>query len=321
MKEIAAGIDIGGTNTVFGIVDKQGNIIFEGSMSTKGYKEANNFVDELSNKLKVLFNKANKEYQLKGVGIGAPNANYYKGTIENAPNLEWKGIIPFAKIMQEKLNVPVWLTNDANAAALGEMLYGGAKNMRDFLFITLGTGLGSGIVSNGKLIYGHDGFAGEIGHTIVIENGRECGCGRKGCLETYASASGIKRSVIELLAETNKASILRDFDNANINSRLIYESAKKGDKISLEAFDFTAKILGKALANSVAYTSPEAIFLFGGLANAKDLLLKPVKESMEANLLNIYRDKVQILPSQLKGSNAAILGASALVWAAERGRL
>ena len=273
MKEIAAGIDIGGTNTVFGIVDKQGNIILEESMSTRGYKEANNFVYELSNRLKILFNKANKKYQLKGVGIGAPNANYYKGTIEDAPNLEWKGVIPLAKIMQEKLNVPVWLTNDANAAALGEMLYGGAKNMRDFLFITLGTGLGSGIVSNGKLIYGHDGFAGEIGHTIVIENGRECGCGRKGCLETYASASGIKRTVIELLSETNRKSILRDFDNADIDSKLIYESAKKGDIISLEAFDFTAKILGKALANSVAYTSPEAIFLFGGLANAEDLLL------------------------------------------------
>ena len=314
MKEIAAGIDIGGTNTVFGIVDKQGNIIQEESMSSKGYKEVNHFIDELSNNIKVLFNKVNKEYKLKGVGIGAPNANFYKGTIENAANLEWEGIIPFAKIMQEKLNIPVWLTNDANAAALGEMLYGGAKNMRDFLFITLGTGLGSGIVSNGKLIYGHDGFAGEIGHTIVAENGRKCGCGRKGCLETYASASGIKRTVIELLTETNKLSVLRNVDNAKINSKLIYESAKKGDIISLEAFNFTAKILGKALANSVAYTSPEAIFLFGGLANAGDLLLKPVKESMEANLLNIYQNKVKILPSQLKGNNVAILGASALVW-------
>ncbi|MCK4662046.1 MAG: ROK family protein [Bacteroidales bacterium] len=314
MKEIVAGIDIGGTNTVFGIVDKQGNIIQEESIPTKGYKNVNHFVNELSNKLKILFNKVNKEYKLKGVGIGAPNANFYKGTIENAPNLEWKGIIPFSKMMEEKLNVPVWLTNDANAATLGEMLYGGAKNMRDFLFITLGTGLGSGIVSNGKLIYGHDGFAGEIGHTIVVENGRLCGCGRKGCLETYASASGIKQSVIELLSETNKASILRDYNNANIDSKLIYESAKKGDKISLEAFDFTGKILGKALANSVAYTSPEAIFLFGGLANAGDLLLKPVKESMEANLFNIYKNKVQILLSQLKGNNVAILGASALVW-------
>lgn len=314
MKEIAIGIDIGGTNTIIGIVDKQGNILQKASLFTKRYKKVNHFVDELSNKLKVLFNKVNKEYQLKGIGIGAPNANFYKGTIENAPNLKWKGIIPLAKMMQEKLNVPVWLTNDANAAALGEMLYGGAKSMKDFLFITLGTGLGSGIVSNGKLICGHDGFAGEIGHTIVVENGRLCGCGRKGCLETYASASGIKRSVIELLSKTNKASVLRDVKNAKISSKLIYESAKKGDIISLEAFDFTAKILGKALANSVAHTSPEAIFLFGGLANAEDLLLKPVKESMEANLFNIYKNKVQILPSQLKSGKAAILGASALVW-------
>lgn len=314
MKEIAIGIDIGGTNTIIGIVDKQGNILQKASLFTKRYKKVNHFVDELSNKLKVLFNKVNEEYQLKGIGIGAPNANFYKGTIENAPNLKWKGIIPLAKMMQEKLNVPVWLTNDANAAALGEMLYGGAKSMKDFLFITLGTGLGSGIVSNGKLICGHDGFAGEIGHTIVVENGRLCGCGRKGCLETYASASGIKRSVIELLSKTNKASVLRDVNNSKISSKLIYESAKKGDIISLEAFDFTAKILGKALANSVAHTSPEAIFLFGGLANAEDLLLKPVKESMEANLFNIYKNKVQILPSQLKSGKAAILGASALVW-------
>ncbi len=314
MKKIAIGIDIGGTNTIIGIVDKQGNILQKASLFTKRYKKVNHFVDELSNKLNVLFNKINKEYQLKGIGIGAPNANFYKGTIENAPNLKWKGIIPLAKMMQEKLNVPVWLTNDANAAALGEMLYGGAKNMKDFLFITLGTGLGSGIVSNGKLICGHDGFAGEIGHTIVVENGRLCGCGRKGCLETYASASGIKRSVIELLSKTNKASVLRDVNNSKISSKLIYESAKKGDIISLEAFNFTAKILGKALANSVAHTSPEAIFLFGGLANAEDLLLKPVKESMEANLFNIYKNKVQILPSQLKGGKAAILGASALVW-------
>ena len=314
MKKIAIGIDIGGTNTIIGIVDKQGNILQKASLFTKRYKEINHFVDELSNKLKVLFNKVNEEYQLKGIGIGAPNANFYKGTIENAPNLKWKGIIPLAKMMQEKLNVPVWLTNDANAAALGEMLYGGAKSMKDFLFITLGTGLGSGIVSNGKLICGHDGFAGEIGHTIVVENGRLCGCGRKGCLETYASASGIKRSVIELLSKTNKASVLRDVNNAKISSKLIYESAKKGDIISLEAFNFTAKILGKALANSVAHTSPEAIFLFGGLANAEDLLLKPVKESMEANLFNIYKNKVQILPSQLKSGKAAILGASALVW-------
>ena len=314
MKKIAIGIDIGGTNTIIGIVDKQGNILQKASLFTKRYKEINHFVDELSNKLKVLFNKVNEEYQLKGIGIGAPNANFYKGTIENAPNLKWKGIIPLAKMMQEKLNVPVWLTNDANAAALGEMLYGGAKSMKDFLFITLGTGLGSGIVSNGKLICGHDGFAGEIGHTIVVENGRLCGCGRKGCLETYASASGIKRSVIELLSKTNKASVLRDVNNAKISSKLIYESAKKGDIISLEAFNFTAKILGKALANSVAHTSPEAIFLFGGLANAEDLLLKPVKESMEANLFNIYKNKVQILPSQLKSGKAAILGASELVW-------
>ena len=217
-------------------------------------------------------------------------------------------------MIKKEFCVPCWLTNDANAAALGEMLYGGAKNMSDFLFITLGTGVGSGIVSNGKIIYGHDGYAGEIGHTIVIDEGRLCGCGRKGCLETYASATGIKRTALELLSQSDKESKLRKYSKEKLCSELIYEAAKNGDEIALKCFEITINILGKALANSVAYTSPEAIFLFGGLTKAKDLLLEPLKRIMEENLLYVYKNKVKILLSQLEGSNAAILGASALVW-------
>lgn len=314
--EIAIGIDIGGTNTVFGIVNREGEILAEDSVKTKGYKDVHHYIESLSDKIKSLLAKKSK-YELAGIGIGAPNGNYYLGTIEDAPNLEWKGTIYFAGLMKKVFNVPTWLTNDANAAALGEMIYGGAKNMKDFLLITLGTGLGSGIVSNGKIVYGHDGFAGEIGHTIVIENGRKCGCGRYGCLETYASATGIKRTAIELLEKSRKDSILRSFNKEKIDSKIIYESAKKGDLIAKKCFEITADILGKALANSVAYTSPQAIFLFGGLAKAKDLLLKPVKEKMEENLLYLYKNKVEILTSKLDGNNAAILGASALVWGGE----
>lgn len=312
--KIAIGIDIGGTNTVFGIVNKQGEILNGDSIKTKGYRDVHHYIDSLSSKIKILFAEESK-YELVGIGIGAPNANYYKGTIEEAPNLEWKGTIHFADLIKKIFNVPTWLTNDANAAALGEMIYGGAKNMKDFLFITLGTGVGSGIVSNGEIIYGHDGFAGEIGHTIVIQNGRKCGCGRLGCLEAYASATGIKSTAIELLEKSQEESILRSFNIEKIDSKIIYESAKKGDSIAKKCFEITSDILGRALANAVAITSPQAIFLFGGLAKAEDLLLKPIKEKMEENLLNIYKNKVEILPSKLDGNNAAILGASALVWA------
>lgn len=312
--ELSVGIDIGGTNTAFGIVDKQGYIIQENSIRTKGYKDIYHYVDVLSTEIKTLLEKTNKSYTLKGIGIGAPNGNYYKGTIEEAPNLEWKGTVYLADMMKDQFNIPTWLTNDANAAALGEMIYGGAKNMKDFLFITLGTGVGSGIVSNGQLIYGHDGFAGELGHVIVIENGRQCGCGRFGCLETYTSATGITRTAIELLENERLSSSLKKIEKQNLTSKDIYDAAKQGDKIALQCFEKTVDILGKALANAVAFTSPEAIFIFGGLAKAEDLLLKPLKQKMEDHLLSIYKNKVKILPSELEGSKAAILGASALVW-------
>ncbi|NOZ47473.1 MAG: ROK family protein [Chlorobi bacterium] len=311
--DIAIGIDIGGTNTVFGIVDKTGKIYAEGIIKTKGYS-VNNYIELLSSEIKKLLDTLKVNYTLTGIGIGAPNGNFYKGTIDEAPNLEWKGTIHLADIIQKQFAVPAWLTNDANAAALGEMIYGGAQNMKDFLFITLGTGLGSGIVSNGKLIYGHDGFAGELGHTIVVENGRRCGCGRNGCLETYASATGIKRTAEELLKKDVSHSVLQQYSKEKLDSKLIYEAAKKGDNLALECFDFTVDILGKALANAVAYTNPEAIFIFGGLAMAEDLLLKPLKIKMEENLLYIYKNKIKILPSQLKNGEVAILGASALVW-------
>ncbi|MCD4794324.1 MAG: ROK family protein [Bacteroidales bacterium] len=314
MKEIVIGIDIGGTNTVFGIVDRVGNILSEQKLSTKGYKNVQKYVDELSSVIKKEFLLLNKEFALKGIGIGAPNGNFYKGTIEHAANLEWKGIIPIADLVKEQFDVPVLITNDANAGALGEKLYGGAKNMNDFIFITLGTGLGSGIVSNGKLIYGHDGFAGEIGHTIAVPDGRECGCGRKGCLETYASATGIVRTAKEILKQSSGNSLLRNIDLGELSSKLIYEKAKLGDELAKSVFDFTSEILGKSLADAVAYTSPEAVFLFGGLANAEDLLLKPVKDYMEKNLLSIYKNKVKILPSVLKNGQAALLGAAALIW-------
>ena len=317
MKETAIGIDIGGTNTVFGLVDKQGNTIFNGSIATKGYSDVKHYIQTLSDTIKEQLAKTKRNYKLIGIGVGAPNGNYYKGTVEFAPNLEWDAVVPLADLIKEHFKVPVWLTNDANAGALGEMIYGGAKNMKDFIFITLGTGLGSGIVANGKLIYGHDGFAGEAGHIIVKENGRTCGCGRKGCLETYVSATGIKRTVFELLANCNTDSLLRNISFNELTSKKIYELAKKEDKIALKAFDCTAEVLGKAFADLVSLFSPEAFFLFGGLANAEDLLLKPVKNYMEKNLLKVFKNKIEILPSQLKSGQAAVLGASALAFSSK----
>jgi glucokinase len=291
-----------------------GNLLFEGSIKTKGHGDIHQYMQKLSYEINKLLTGKEQEYEIAGIGIGAPNGNYYNGCIEEAPNLEWKGTIHFVDLIKEKFNVPAWLTNDANAAAMGEMIYGGAQGMKDFLCITLGTGVGSGIVANGELIYGHDGFAGEIGHTLVVDNGRKCGCGRCGCLETYASATGIKRTAVELLENNDIPSLLRNIDKRGLDSKFIYEAAKKGDPIAKKCFEITIDILGKALANSVAYTSPEAIFIFGGLAKAHDLLIQPLKEKMEEYLLNIYKGKVNILASKLEGSKAAILGASALVW-------
>ena len=313
MQEIAIGVDIGGTNTAFGLVSENGTIISKNSIITTNYKNINDYIQKLSSEIKLLLKKET-DIKVKGIGIGAPNGNIYNGTIEYAPNLEWQGVINLTELMQKHFSVPIWLTNDANAAAYGEMMYGNAKNIKDFIFITIGTGLGSGIVSNGKLIYGHDGFAGEMGHVIVKKNGRECNCGKKGCLETYVSANGIKRTVFELLSEISQESELRNISYNELSSKQIYEFAKKGDKIALKAFDKTAEILGRALSNAVAFTSPQVIFLFGGITNAKDLLIKQVKLNMEKNLLKIYKNKIKIRSSQFKAEEVAILGASAIVW-------
>lgn len=311
MQKIVAGIDIGGTNTVFGLVDEQGEILLKETVVTEHFPIPEDLVAVVVEHIKKAASQFSEKYELVGVGIGAPNGNYFKGTIEFAPNLKWKGIVPLAKLFEERLNVKTVLTNDANAAAIGEMMFGGAKNMKDFIFITLGTGLGSGIVANGEMIYGHDGFAGEIGHVIVFTDGRQCGCGRKGCLETYCSATGIKRSYSDLLMSNHEKVEMKEMV---ADAKFIYEKALEGEKSAIEAFDYTGNILGLALANSVAYTSPEAIFLFGGLAQAGDFIFKPTIESFENNLLKIYKNKIKILPSQLKENDAAILGAASLIW-------
>ncbi len=313
MKEFAIGIDIGGTNTKFGLVDKDGNCFIEGSIKTQQYEKAEDFVKDLSAEL-IKIISAQKDCIIKGIGIGAPNGNYFRGTIEFAPNLRWKGIVKLADLFKNYFDYPVILTNDANAAAIGEMMYGTAKNMNDFILVTLGTGLGSGFVANGEMIYGHDGFAGELGHTIVIPEGRQCGCGRKGCLEQYASATGIVKTMLEMLEYSYSDSILKKYKKEDITAEKIFEAAKAGDKIALDAFDYTGKVLGMGLANGIAVTSPEAIILFGGLSLAGDFIFKPAKKYMEEYLLNIYKNKIDIIPSALNDKNAAILGASALVW-------
>ena len=313
MKELNIGIDIGGTNTVIGIVDKQGNLYAENSIATNKFYTTKTYIDALTDAINTCISYIKEKHIIKGIGIGGPNGNYYTGKIEFAPNLNWKGVFPIVDMLYENFKMPIVLTNDANAAAMGEMIYGAAKGMSNFIIITLGTGLGSGFVANGKLIYGNDGFAGELGHTIVVREGRLCACGRKGCLETYASASGIKRTVVEYLKNDNYKSILSNIDIENLNSKDIFLAAKKGDKLALDAFDFTAKILGSQLANAVAITSPEAIFLFGGLALSGDYILKPTKKYMEKNMLKLYKNKVKLELSALMGENAAILGAAALI--------
>lgn len=310
MKEqVVLGIDIGGTNTDFGFVNSGGDIIVRKHHSTNEYEQFEDFIESLHLEVTKLVDEHN--FDLVGIGVGAPNGNYYNGTIEYAPNLKWKNIIPVTKLFVEYFKVPTFLTNDANAATLGEMLFGGAKNYKDFIYITLGTGVGSGIVVNGNLVYGHDGFAGEVGHIIAEEQGRQCGCGRKGCLETYSSVSGLKKSVQLLM---NDQSLLKNQSTEKLTGKIIYEAAKKGDLIALKAFEIAAEKLGKVLANVTAVTSPKAIFLFGGLANAESLIFDQTKKFMEENLLEIYKNKVQILPSELAGNDAAIKGSAALTW-------
>lgn len=314
MKELSIGIDIGGTNTKIGIVDDEGNFRAETNISTTDYPEIEDYIEALSSTINECLETISENFVLKGIGIGAPNGNYYNGCIEHAANLSWKGKVPIADMLNKKFHVPVLLTNDANAAAIGEMIYGGAKGLKHFIVITLGTGLGSGIVVDGKLVYGHDGYAGEIGHVVVNHEGRPCGCGRKGCLETYASATGIKRTALELLKNNSDESLLRGLKEDELTSKKIHEAAQEGDKVALEAFDFTAKILGRKLADAVTYTSPEAIFLFGGLALAGDYILMPTQKYMEESMLSMFKGKVKLKISGLMGKNAAILGAAALIW-------
>lgn len=315
LDSLAVGIDIGGTGTKFGIVDRLGNVLFSSEIGTKKHTYIETFIDELKEHLLPLIEKTGGIGRIKGIGVGAPNGNFYTGTVEYAPNLPWKGILPLAKLIQDDFKLPVILTNDANAAALGEMMYGAAQGMKDFIMITLGTGVGSGIVANGKLIYGHDGFAGELGHTTIIPDGRlHPGTGKKGSLESYASATGVTTTAIELLEKSDRPSLLREVPKNKIDSKKVYEAAIQGDALAQEIFEFTGKILGMALANFIMFSSPEAIILFGGLTKAGDLILSPTKKYMEENLIQVFQNKVKILVSHLNESDAAILGASALVW-------
>lgn len=315
--DVVAAVDIGGTNTVIGIVDRNGKILSKDSVRTTDFPDPRDLVKAVAGKvLELIANgngRMNEKMELKGIGIGAPNGNYFKGTIEFAPNLKWKGIVPLADYFSDALRVKAVLTNDANAAAYGEMYFGGAVGMKDFIFITLGTGLGSGIVANGKMIYGHDGFAGELGHVIVMQHGRQCGCGRKGCLEQYCSATGIVKTYLEILRSSDPEAFEKT-DRNKLDAKYIYEKALGGDENAFYAFNYTGEMLGLALANSVAFSSPQAIFLFGGLAQAGELLFNPTILSFEKNLLNIYRDKIKILPSALPEHDAPVLGAASLIW-------
>ena len=315
-SQYVVGIDVGGQTTKLGVVDARGTVLSQTVIRTDTYTDVEPYIAEVAEALHKIIKESNTEGLVKGIGVGAPNGNYYTGTIENAVNLSWGGpkTIEFAKLLSEAMNgLPVALTNDANAAAVGEMTYGAARGMKNFIMITLGTGVGSGIVLNGDVVYGHDGFAGELGHvTAVRNNGRSCNCGKTGCLESYASAIGMARTAREWLELSDEPSLLRSLDN--ITSKDVYEAAKEGDKLALKVFDFTGKMLGRSFADFIAFSAPEAIVLFGGLARAKEFLVGPIEEAMNANVLPLWKNKVKIVFSQLKESDAAILGASALAW-------
>ena len=317
MKDVALGIDIGGTNTKFGFVNRDGHLFAETSVSTTTTpdNDINAFLAYIHNEVETLRQQTDGSLNIVGVGIGAPNGNYFTGTIEHAPNLSFRGIVPIVQLFKTYYNVPMVLTNDANAAAIGEMIYGGAKGMKNFIMITLGTGLGSGFVANGELVYGHDGFAGEMGHLMNEPGGRVCGLGRRGCLEGYVSATGIKRTIFKLLAEYRDESPLRDISFNELTAKTITDLAQQGDPIACAAYDETSRLLGQKLSDMVAIFSPEAIFLLGGLAKAGDeLLFKPTKRYMEEYMFEVFKNKVKILPSALEDRNAAVLGASALAW-------
>ncbi|QNR25817.1 ROK family protein [Croceimicrobium hydrocarbonivorans] len=312
--EVSIGIDIGGTNSPYGIVTEKGEVLAKGSVKTRDYNNPEEFARALSQSIKESLSELGEELQILGIGIGAPNGNHYQGTIEFAPNLPWKGVVNLIALFQQHFTLPIYVTNDANAATIGEYVFGKAKGLKDFMVVTLGTGVGSGFVSNGELIYGHDSFAGELGHTIIVHDGRDCACGRKGCLETYASVTGLLRTAQIMLAKSSQHSILRNTSMDQLSGKDIGDAAAQGDKLALDILDYTAKRLAFSLSNAVAITSPEAIFLFGGMARAGDLLLGPTKKYFEEYLLHLYKNKVRIEISALTEQNAAVLGASALVW-------
>ncbi len=314
-KPYVIGIDMGGTNTAFGIVDARGNVIASDSIKTAKHSNITDYIDELHTEIMRIVVANDAEDKINGIGIGAPNANYYTGTIEDGVNLPWPTPIPLADLISEKFGIPCVITNDANAAAIGEMTYGVARGMKDFIMITLGTGVGSGIVINGQMVYGHDGFAGELGHVIMKRNnGRMCGCGRTGCLETYCSATGVARTAREFLETRSDESKLRELDVDTITSKDVYDAAIAGDKLAKEIFDYTGAILGEALADFAVFSSPEAFVLFGGLTKSGDLIMKPIREAFDKNIMKVFKGKIKILISELKESDAAVLGASALGW-------
>jgi glucokinase len=313
-RDVMVGVDIGGTNTALGLVDEHGASLGETAISTRSQEDALSLVARLAEAITELHAPLAGECVVRGVGVGAPNANYHRGTVESPPNLNWPGTTPFVELLRAFIDKPVVITNDANAAALGELRFGSAKGMRDFIVITLGTGLGSGIVCNGELVYGADGFAGELGHTLVEADGRWCGCGKRGCLEAYASATGMCRTVFQLLCDRRDESELRRVSFDHMTAKRVAEAAANGDPIARAAFEHTGHILGRSLADAVAYTSPEAIIMFGGLANAGELIFEPTKRSLESHVMRVFKDKVKLLPSGLPKGNSAVLGAAALAW-------
>ena len=314
-KPYVIGLDLGGTNSEFGIVDQNANIIASTRVKTAGHgNDPNQYVDDCVAALKPIIEEVGGIEKIHAMGIGAPNGNYYSGAIEFAPNLPWKGKIPLAQMFSERLGIPVRLTNDANAAAMGEMQYGAARGMQNFIMITLGTGVGSGIVVNGQMVLGCDGMAGELGHVIVEKDGRQCGCGRKGCLEAYCSATGVARTAREIIEKTDKPTILREIPLDKIESKDVAIAAGKGDEVAKEIFEETGRILGEACANFAAFSSPEAFIFFGGLTKAGDLIMNPIKKAYDESVLRIFRDKAKFIVSELDGAGAAVLGASALGW-------
>ncbi len=318
MKPYVLGIDIGGTNTVIGIVDARGSVIASDSIKTAKHSKLEDYIDELYTTASRLIENNDATDKIHGIGIGAPNANYYTGIIEQGVNLPWPTPIPLARLVSEKFGIPVAITNDANAAAIGEMTYGAARGLKDFIMITLGTGVGSGIVINGQMVYGHDGFAGELGHVIVKRNnGRLCGCGRTGCLEAYCSATGVARTAREFLEIRNEPSSLRNLPIEDITSKDVYDAAINGDNLAKDVFEYTGKILGEAMADMTVFSSPEAFILFGGLAKSGELLLKPLRNAMDKNMLGVFKGKPKVMLSELKEADAAVLGASALGWEAK----